>query len=179
MKAKTSAGASTAGRKRNNGDVVKKTYKYPEYQRKYQREYRAKRLVRIIAHLGGSCVVCGTINDLEIHHKDPSQKGFDPGSRIRAWPIVLAELEKCELRCVECHQDAHGRSQHGTQRMYQIYKCRCYICVISMRGRQSGYQGTEEYKAWARDYKRNRYQNDPVYRADVLRKQREYRQERS
>lgn len=142
------------------------------YQRKYQREYRLKKIVRIHEHLGGKCAVCASTEGLDIHHKDPAQKSFDPGSKGYAWSRIVEELEKCELLCVACHQDRHGRTTHGTTRMYQVYKCRCQLCVDAMRQWQREYQKSEAYKAWSREYKKRKYWET---REEFLKKQREYR----
>jgi hypothetical protein len=149
------------------------------YQREYQRNYRMKKIDRIIFHLGGKCAACGSDEGLEIHHKDPKTKSFNPGSKGYAWSAIVEELKKCELRCRDCHQDAHGRSKHGTKRRYQIYHCRCTICVDAVKAMRRKHQGTEEYKAWARDYKRNKYQNDPKYRARFREQQNAYRRSKA
>lgn len=61
---------------------------------------------------GGKCERCGyskCVAALEFHHTDPTQK--DPSFRtMRNWsvkPEKLAELEKCELLCSNCHREAH------------------------------------------------------------------------
>src|SRR5258708_3207171 len=135
------------------------------YQREYQRVRRLKRIERIISFLGGKCVGCGGASDLEIHHKDPRVKSFDPGSRERAPEAMAKEIEKCELRCHVCHKDAHGRSAHGTTRMYAFYKCRCEQCVVA-------------YRSWRNNYQKTRYNNDPSYRANLLEGQKRRRRER-
>jgi len=99
-----------------------------EYLRKYQRDRYRRRKKEIIGLMGGACCVCGSSFDLEIHHSNPSQKGFDPGSRGGKWSEVTKELEKCELLCSVCHKKKHATS-HGKLRMYTVYGCRCGACV--------------------------------------------------
>ena len=59
--------------------------------------------------LGGRCSRCGydkCVNALEFHHRDPTQKLFNVSrmtSHSRA--KVLAEAEKCELVCANCHAE--------------------------------------------------------------------------
>lgn len=142
------------------------------YQRTYQREYRLKRLARMHEHLGSKCAVCGSTDRLDIHHKDPTEKSFNPGSAGYNWAKTCAELAKCELLCEPCHQDKHGRTTHGTTRMYKFYKCRCDLCVEAWHQWQRAYQKTDEYKAWAREYRKRKYR---ATREEFLTKQRAYR----
>lgn len=54
------------------------------------------------------CVDCGRpdITVLEFDHRDPAEKEFNVGelARIGAWPRVLREIEKCDVRCANCHR---------------------------------------------------------------------------
>ncbi len=54
------------------------------------------------------CVDCGRrdITVLEFDHRDPHQKEFPVGelARIAEWPRVLREIEKCDVRCANCHR---------------------------------------------------------------------------
>lgn len=87
-------------------------------------------------HLGGVCIDCGTIDDLEISHNDPAVKSFDilnQWSRVnKNWDaLVLPELDKCSLRCHRCHliyDEKRPDPLHGTHNMYLTYKCRCDLC---------------------------------------------------
>ena len=55
--------------------------------------------------LGGSCVVCGATEGLQIDHLDPDQKSFTLG---KLWSAsqerFLDELSKCQLLCDDCHK---------------------------------------------------------------------------
>lgn len=61
--------------------------------------------------LGGKCVRCGyskTQKALTFHHLDPTTKSFDIGGyKILSWPKLQEELKKCELLCLNCHQEVH------------------------------------------------------------------------
>lgn len=125
-------------------------YKDPEkqaaYQRNYHREYHRKRYDRIIAKmhaaLGGRCVVCGTTNELEIDHIDPSTKEFAVTLKWqRPWSVIEPELKKCQLLCHDHHiakTRSNGESggghnrivnpDHGTWARYTNFKCRCDSC---------------------------------------------------
>ena len=126
----------------------------------YQLAWHAKRQRMCIDYLGGKCVVSGTEIDLECHHKDPGKKSFNPSHDNRSWVATVAELDKCELRCVECHKDVHATS-HGQLRMYQFHKRRCEPCVLAMREWRRAYQKSDRYKEWARDNKKKKYWQNP------------------
>lgn len=88
-----------------------------EAKREYQRRWLQKRRDEYIELLGGVCVGCGTDDDLEFHHKVPEDKEFDIQSLLsRKREFVLEELEKCELRCSECHKKTHGKYQTEEER---------------------------------------------------------------
>jgi 5-methylcytosine-specific restriction endonuclease McrA len=74
------------------------------YMRGYIRERRRWRRQRLIEMLGGECVRCGTTDDLEFDHIDPSTKLFAVGSDMsRAWAKLVEEALKTQLLCRPCH----------------------------------------------------------------------------
>src|SRR5580692_5529025 len=97
---------------------------------KSQADHRAmthRRRARIIAHLGGKCVVCGTTAHLHCHHKDPAQKAFTIGKMTNTlWSKLIGELTKCELRCFKHHWELH-EARHGTVSKYNT-GCHCAPC---------------------------------------------------
>lgn len=99
-----------------------------EYHRKNQAlRYSAKRQ-KIIAYLGGECVICGTSNNLHFHHKIPEEKSFAISKNYeKKWIDILPEINKCELLCAKHHSDAHA-PEHGTISRYCHRKCRCVQC---------------------------------------------------
>lgn len=54
------------------------------------------------------CVDCGCrdITVLEFDHRDPRSKDVAVGqlARVAEWPRVLREIEKCDVRCANCHR---------------------------------------------------------------------------
>lgn len=103
-----------------------------EAKREANRARYRKRRAEMIEFLGGSCVVCGSVIDLEIHHRNPAEKTFDVSERHASpWPVLEAELMKCELRC-RTHHHAEHATAHGRWRMY-ILGCRCDACVMANR----------------------------------------------
>lgn len=69
---------------------------------------------KVVKAMGGRCCVCGYnryIGNLTLHHIDPSQKErsiSDFLSRPRKWEIVVDELKKCTMVCLNCHNELHA-----------------------------------------------------------------------
>ena len=89
----------------------------PDYIRRAIAQVKGRRdnnrrevLIYLKAH---PCVDCGTTNVLvlEFDHRDPKDKLAAVGALMvrRRWPRVLAEIEKCDVRCVNCHRRKTGR----------------------------------------------------------------------
>lgn len=96
-------------------------------------KYRKERKRKALKILGSQCESCGTTDNLEFHHFDPSTKEFNLGnSWTKAWDRILAELEKCYLVCYDCHRQEH-ESPHGTWSRYTNHSCRCPECTDAMR----------------------------------------------
>jgi len=106
-------------------------YKSKEVQREYQRKWVAERRRKWLAE-NGPCARCGSDEDLEVDHIDKNEK-ID--HKVWSWAEerMLAELSKCQVLCKKCHTTktvTEGQQpKHGTQNMYQYYKCRCTECV--------------------------------------------------
>lgn len=104
-------------------------------------EYRA-RMQKIWDHLGGECVHCGATENFHVDHTDHTDKAFTISQNwSRSWDVLVAELEKCQLLCEDCHliksqQEGslakgwtnESRQVHGTVWSYRKYKCRCEAC---------------------------------------------------
>lgn len=95
---------------------------YAEYMRKYYRENKEKHLKRVAEcndrarekrrqymwdyFLENPCVDCGESDPLVLQHDHLGDK-VDAVSRMvsghYAWSDVLKEIEKCEVRCANCH----------------------------------------------------------------------------
>lgn len=101
--------------------------------RTYMANRRARRLADLRQMLGGKCARCGTTDDLQFDHVDPSTKTFEISGRKLdgPWDDLLAEVAKCQLLCEPCHikKTAEDRPEcpHGAWR-YRRYGCRCVTC---------------------------------------------------
>lgn len=84
--------------------------------------HREDQLLRVHDYLRGHpCVDCGEtdIVVLEFDHIDPRTKTKPVSYLIgrRNWATVLAELAKCEVRCVNCHRRRTAKQQGWRQRL--------------------------------------------------------------
>lgn len=84
-----------------------------EYLKKYNAQYQPERYkarkAELIDKLGGKCVVCGSSENLEFDHINPSTKSF---SIMKQWhDDVDEELKKCQLLCRDCHHIKHYKSE--------------------------------------------------------------------
>ena len=106
-------------------------------QRKYAREWAAARRVAWFADK--KCVKCGSIQNLQIDHKDPNTKDAslraNHTNSIWSWSRERREkeLNKCQVLCKSCHKEktsAERRAhlKHGMRGMYTKVKCRCTLC---------------------------------------------------
>jgi hypothetical protein len=62
------------------------------------------------------CVDCGIADPvvLEFDHRDPKHKLTEVSRLIvnKRWTRVLAEIEKCDVRCINCHRRRTARQFH-------------------------------------------------------------------
>ena len=79
-----------------------------EYLNKYNKSYQKTRYqnkkAEFILYLGGKCASCGSTENLQFDHIEPSSKSF---SIMSKWKLPLeeikSELDKCQLLCSKCH----------------------------------------------------------------------------
>lgn len=110
-------------------------YKDVELQRTYMRNWCAQKRAKWLAKMGGKCVKCNSIEELEVDHIVPETKICH---RVWSWSEerIASELSKCQLLCAKCHADKtcleqyghEAKIKHGTENAYKKYKCRCEIC---------------------------------------------------
>ena len=85
--------------------------KYQTYVCQQQRGHERK--IELIKLSGGVCKKCGYKKNnaaLSFHHLDPSTKKFGLDIRAcsnRKWSVLLEEVAKCELLCLNCHAETH------------------------------------------------------------------------
>ena len=97
----------------------------PDYVGRAMAEMRMKRedaLVLLHEHLRKHpCVDCGEtdILALEFDHVDPTTKVMDIGAMVgsRSWQAIVAEMQKCVVRCANCHRRRTARQQGWKARL--------------------------------------------------------------
>jgi hypothetical protein len=110
--------------------------KYNEYMKSYMINRYNKKKEKIFDMLGGCCAKCGSKDNLEIDHIDPSEKSF---SVSKMWSIredlFIDEIGKCQLLCHKHHLEKtlndngfNSRENHGTYVCYRYNNCRCEKC---------------------------------------------------
>lgn len=88
-----------------------------EYIKNKQREDKRLRKLKAVEYLGGRCNRCGKDWHpaiFEFHHRDPSTKEKDPSKLLHSsWDKVVAELDKCDLLCANCHRLTHHEENYN------------------------------------------------------------------
>lgn len=86
-----------------------KEEKEESLEKYYQRGVSRKK--KLVEMKGGGCKACGyskCLRALTFHHRDPATKSFCLTAREIAgfsWKSILAEAEKCDLLCYNCHME--------------------------------------------------------------------------
>jgi hypothetical protein len=88
--------------KKNKSTYIKRARKFNDNQKKENR----KRLLDFLK--GKSCIDCGNsdVRVLEFDHKERHTKKDNVSSMVcqYRWGVVLEEIEKCDIRCANCHR---------------------------------------------------------------------------
>lgn len=101
-----------------------------EQRREYNRKWIAARRAEFFKDK--ECIICGSKDDLELDHIDPSLK---VSHRIWSWTKERRDLElkKCQILCRSHHleksiSEISHDPIHGTLSAYDHYGCRCDNC---------------------------------------------------
>ena len=104
---------------------------------KQRASYQSDRVARLRwewLQANGPCVQCGSWDELEVDHIDPTAK---VDHRVWTWSPERRsrELEKCQVLCSSCHDKKTWmgrRAGHGTISMYRK-GCKCAECKEAKR----------------------------------------------
>lgn len=103
--------------------------------KKYMLNRYHKRRLEAVIFLGGKCFNCGSIENLELDHKESKKKSLSIG---RSWNVNYVkfwlEIKKCQLLCKNCHiiktrtdqGQLNAKETHGTLSSYRY--CKCALC---------------------------------------------------
>ncbi len=66
-----------------------------------------------------SCVDCGIdhLAVLQFHHRDRAEKSFTIADVVRnasSLRLIIEEINKCDVVCVNCHAKRHWKEKHQT-----------------------------------------------------------------
>src|SRR5258706_3939056 len=102
----------------------------------YYRAYYHKRRLAIIEYLGGKCVKCDSVENLEVDHRDRKEKSFRINFTMSLKnELFLSELAKCQVLCEFHHLEKtineKDRFSHGTTYGWMKTGCVCKLCSLS------------------------------------------------
>lgn len=87
----------------SNGSMGKSSEQKRAHADRMRAQYRS-RMAAATAYLGGTCRVCGAVDNLEFDHIDPSSKFKDVASLTGYKKDTFwCEVRKCQLLCTRCH----------------------------------------------------------------------------
>ncbi len=86
-------------------DPIRRREYMKSYMRCYLKRRYTERFQAAVRQLGGRCVQCGSMVDLQFDHIQPCTKSFEISDKIAqyAWWRIEVELKKCQLLCFQCH----------------------------------------------------------------------------
>lgn len=117
-----------ASRRYHREWMKRKRDKDPEYRERQlalTRKLKAERRAMVsMLKLERGCIDCGYHEDaslLQLDHRDPATKGFTVSMNLlKPMEELMAEIAKCDVRCVWCHSSRTSREGHAVNRRYQI-----------------------------------------------------------
>ncbi len=88
--------------------------RYMDHAGKRRRAVRAERMAYLAEFFETRpCVDCGEtdLRVLEFDHRGDKSFNVGYGLQRHAWPRVLAEIDKCDVRCANCHRRKTARTR--------------------------------------------------------------------
>ena len=125
-----------------------------KYMRVYMRKQYRIRRKEAIYRLGGKCIKCDSIKNLELDHKDRSTKTCEPARMMRlSRERFEVELRLLQILCRLHHSEKTtlelgrkiARGTHGTLSSYRY--CHCEKCKEAKRNHNRLYSQTVRHRA--------------------------------
>ena len=92
---------------RNRERIRERLRQYPKRKKSRVGEWFAGYKAKLACGCGESHPAC-----LQFHHRDPATKRFAISHAVREgldYAVILAEIEKCDVLCANCHAKLHFR----------------------------------------------------------------------
>ena len=105
------------------------------YMKNYMLARYHKRMSEAKNKLGGKCIKCNSIENLQLDHINPETKNFTVAHLWNSKKGVFdLEISKCQLLCKKCHEEktlvdmgrVSAKITHGTVSSYRY--CKCDFC---------------------------------------------------
>lgn len=83
-----------------------------------KRQLQTERMTFLVEYLRShGCVDCGETDPLVLEFDHRGDKAFNICSALngRRWETVLSEIEKCDVRCANCHRRRTARQRNSTR----------------------------------------------------------------
>jgi hypothetical protein len=104
-----------------------------------------KRKLKLVILSGGQCKLCGynkCLHALSFHHLNPKTKNFNINTvtcRAKNWDLLLKELQKCIVLCLNCHMELHHKPEDKIayqtkcrrrykQKFITMFNNKCSVC---------------------------------------------------
>lgn len=96
-----------------------------ECQGNFMKERWIQRKIDAVKLMGWKCEGCGLEGAhpalYDFHHRDLGEKECDWNKlRMMSWPKVVAELEKCQILCSNCHRLRHITNESWDRLLSQL-----------------------------------------------------------
>jgi len=93
---------------KNKAKYIKKA----KINNKVYKEYNRNKLFKYLT--GKSCADCGETDPitLDFDHVKGAKKFAIPNGETYSWKTVLLEIDKCEIRCANCHRKRHAKENN-------------------------------------------------------------------
>ncbi len=79
---------------------------------------------KLMEYKGGKCQICGYDKPFptvyHFHHRDPKSKKFSINASTKGYEKLIAEADKCDLLCSNCHNELHDKQwQYARERAFE------------------------------------------------------------